>query len=343
LNVSKTGYVTYDSGSMTLARGSKMQNIDIRLPHMPPAVNSEGVSAGGITATQVTIFFITQANCSAFVQFGPQSNANYLYQTPAKTNKNSFYFDLLGLTPGTAYKYKVVLQDDSSNTVVAKEGSFTTTQAVIGLNAMVNNITGNSAKLNIDSTSKILKHQLILRDTTTNIQILNQDVGILTSPVSLDLANLIDGHNYTVDLSSSLLANTTSGNAIKTETKSVSFSVPLLSDFIVENFNVTPVSVTRAVTTTINVSVSVRINHTVNNAVLKLFASDQEIYSQNLNSLSPGQMQFSVPLAVTNVPGLGQVSIKIKLTAGASQSSQTKDINILRPQTAASQGHATAI
>ena len=353
MNVTKTGYTPYTSSSLSLARGAKMQNIEIKLPLNLPALAGD-VSVVGLTAGQATISFTTGVTCSAFVQFGPQSSANYLYQTTAKTNKNSFYFDLLSLIPGTAYKYKVVLQDNGGNTVVAKEGVFTTAEAEIGLNAIVDNITGKNAKLNINSTWKILKHQLILKDTTTNVQILNQDLGVLVSPFTLDLTNLIDGHNYKVDVTSSLLASVTSGSVVKTEAKSVSFSTPLLSDFTVQNYDVNPDSLTRGTTTTINATATITINHPVTNAVLKLFAGNQQIYSQTFPSFSPGQIQISVPLAVSSISGVGPIGIKEQLTAGTCQDSRTKTIDIETARTnAAAQsqpqtqhpttGHATAI
>lgn len=320
MNASKADYATYTSSQITLAPGAKMQNVEIKLPHTAPAVNAEGVSVGGIAATQATVSFITNVNCSAFIQVGPQRDANYAYQTPAKTNKNSFYFDLVGLSPSTAYKYKVVLQDNFGNTVAAKEGTFTTASAVsastdIGLNATVSNIVGGSAKLNITSAFNTLKHQLVLRDTTTNTQIKNQDLHLLVSPVSIDLNNLVDGHSYTVELTSSILSDVTTGNVIKTATKSVSFQVSALKSVVLKDLKVDPDTVKRGTTTTANVSVTVRINHAVTGAVLKVFANTKELCSQSMGNLSPGEAKITVPLAVSNIPGTGVVAINFKVQA----------------------------
>lgn len=349
LMAAKTGYTPYTSGSMTLAPGAKVQNIEIKLAHVPPAVTSYGVDVGWVTTNTATVFFDTQSPCSSFVQFGPQSSANYLYQTPIQSNKSSFSFELTGLNPGTAYKFKVVLQDGFGNTVVANESFFYTSQPTITLNAAVDHITGNSAKLNIDSTPKTLQHQVVLRDMTTNTQILNQNVGVLTSPVSLDLSNLTDGHSYKVDLTSLLLANGTSGQAVKSASKSVTFVTPALSDFEIRSFDVQPDTVKRGVTSTVNVSASVRVNHAVGNAVLKVYSGNQEIYSQNLNALSVGDVQLALPLAASSVPGIDNVAIKLKLSAGSLQDSKTKTIRIESPRpTGSSQpkksgAHATAI
>jgi len=353
LAAAKTGFVPYTSGSMTLAPGAKAQNIEIKLAHVPPAVSSYGVDVGWVTTNTATVFFDTQSPCSSFVQFGPQSSANYLYQTPMQSNKSSFSFELTGLNPGTAYKFKVVLQDGFGNTVVANESFFYTSQPSITLNAAVDHIAGDNAKLNIDSTPKTLQHQVVLRDMTTNTQILNQNVGVLTSPVSLDLSHLADGHSYKVDLTSLLLANGTSGQAVKSASKSVTFVTPALSDFEIKSFDVQPDTVKRGVTSTVKISASVKVNHAVSNAVLKVFSGSQEIYSQNLNSLSPGDMQLTLPLAAGSIPGVDNVSIKMKLTAGASQDSRTKTIRIESPKTTESNqprkkssstgAHATAI
>lgn len=353
LQATKTGFVSYASGSMTLAPGAKVQNIEIKLAHVPPAVTSYGVDVGWVTTNTATVFFDTQAPCSSFVQFGPQSGVNYLYQTPTQSNKSSFSFELTGLNPGTAYKFKVVLQDGFGNTVVANESFFYTSQPSITLNAAVDHITGNNAKLNIDSTPKTLQHQVVLRDMTTNTQILNQNVGVLTSPVSLDLSNLTDGHSYKVDLASLLLANGTSGQAVKSASKSVTFVTPALSDFEIKSFDVQPDTVKRGVTSTVKITASVKVNHAVSNAVLQVFSGSQEIYFQNLNSLSPGDMQLTLPLAAGSVPGVDNVPIKMKLTAGASQDSRTKTIRIESPKAAGSNqpkkkssstgAHATAI
>jgi hypothetical protein len=353
LTAAKTGFVSYASGSMTLAPGAKVQNIEIKLAHVPPAVTSSGVDVGWVTTNTATVFFDTQAPCSSFVQFGPQSGANYLYQTSLQSNKSSFSFELTGLNPGTAYKFKVVLQDGFGNTVVANESFFYTSQPSITLNAAVDHITGNNAKLNIDSTPKTLQHRVVLMDMTTNTQILNQDVGVLASPVSLDLSNLTDGHSYKVDLTSLLLANGTSGQAVKSASKSVTFATSALSDFEIKGFDVQPDTVKRGVTGTVKITASVKVNHAVSNAVLKVFSGSQEIYSQNLNSLSPGDMQLTLPLAAGSVPGVDNVPIKMKLTAGASQDSRTKTIRIESPKAAGANqpgkkssstgAHATAI
>jgi hypothetical protein len=349
ISAAKAGYTAYASNPMSVAPGTKVQNIEIKLPHVAPAVSSEGVSVLGIYATQVTVSFETQVYCSAFVQLGLQSGANYTYQTPAKANENAFYFDLVGLSPATAYKYKVVLQDSFGNTVVAKESTFTTASAVsattdIGLNATVTPVTGNSAKLNITSAFKTLKHQLVLRDTTANTQISSQDLGLLVSPVSIDLKNLTDGHSYTADLTSSLLANVTSGNVIKTATKNVSFQVPRLKDFVIQNLKCNPENVKRGTTTTVSVSSTVRINHAVTGAVLKVFADTKELCSQNLGNLSASEMQASVPLAVTSIPGTGSVAIKLKVqAAGNIQETSTQTISITGPQNQGKPGGATAV
>jgi len=350
LQVTKTGFVSYASGPMTLAPGAKVQNIEIKLAHVPPAVSSYGVDVGWVTANTATVFFDTQAPCSSFVQFGPQSSVNYLYQTPIQSNKSSFSFELTGLNPGTAYKFKVVLQDGFGNTVVANESFFYTSQPSITLNAVVDHITGDNAKLNIDSTPRMLQHQIVLRDVTTDTQILNQNVGVLTSPVSLDLSHLVDGHSYKVDLTSLLLANGTSGQAVKSASKSITFATPALSDFEIKSFDVQPDTVKRGVTGTVNISASVRVNHAVSNAVLKVYAGSQEIYSQNLNTLSAGDMQLALPLAAGSVPGVDNVAIKLKLSAGSLQDSRTKTIRIESPKTSGgnppskkSGAHATAI
>jgi len=338
MSVSKAGYTTYTSGPITLAPGAKMQNVEIKLPHVPPAVNADGVDVGPVTATQATVFFATTANCSAFVQLGPQSVPGYAYQTPAQSNKNSFSFNLVGLTPATTYKYKAVLQDSFGNTVVAAEDTFTTASAVsaatdIGLNATISNISGNSAKLNVTSATKTLKHQLVLKDTTANKQISNQDLGLLVSPVSLDLKNLTDGHNYTADLTGSLLANVTSGNVIKTATKSVNFQTPALKPIVIQSLDVTPASVKRGTAAVVNVAVAVRVNHAISNAVLKVSAGNKDLCLKNLNNLSPGKMQIAVPLQVNTIPGNGNVAIKIKIqAAGNIEESSAKTIEIFRPQ-----------
>lgn len=336
MSVTKADYTTYTSSRISLVPGAKMQNIEIKLPHVPPAVNSEDVDVGGVTATQATVFFTTTSNCSAFVQLGLQSAAGYAYQTPVKTNRNSFYFDLVGLTPATAYKYKAVLQDSFGNTVVAMEDTFTTASAVsastaIGLNATVSNITGNSAKLNIASAFKTLKYQLVLRDTTTNTQVSNQDLGFLVSPVSIDLNNLTDGHSYSVDLTSSLLANVTTGNVLKTETKSVNFQTPALKSIAIREFKVDPDFVKRGTVTTVNVSATVRINHAVTGAVLKVLAGAMEMCSQGMGNLSPGEARVTVPLAVSDIPGTGNVAIQLKIQAGNIQEVSTSDIEIAGP------------
>lgn len=333
LEASKAGYNTYNSGSLTLARGSKMQNVNIILPRTPPALSGDVYASTFITST--TISFETQNNCSAFAQFAPQSSPGYIYQTPLKTNDNAFYFDLVSLNPVTTYKYKVVLQDNSGNTVVAKEGVFTTREPVIGLTATVNNITGNSAKLNINSSFRVLKHQLILRDTTVNTQILNQDLHVLASPVTLDLNSLIDGHNYTVELTSSALANITTGNAIKTEAKSVNFSVPLLPDFKILSFNPPAGNIIRGTTNTINIPCSIRVNHAITNASLKVFAGSTELFSQNFASFNPGTLNLNISLAVASIPGTDKITLKLLFQAGAKQEQVTESINILRPQQAA--------
>jgi hypothetical protein len=333
MSVTKPDYTAYTSSQITLAPGAKMQNVEIKLPRVLPALSVEGVSVAGITASQATVSFTTQASCSAFVQLGLQSAATYTFQTPLKTNKNSFYFDLVALTPSTTYKYKVVLQDGSGNTVVVKEGTFTTAAAVststdIGLNATVTNITGNRAKLNITSTFKTLKHQLVLRDTTANSQIKNQDLGLLVSPVSIDLNGLVDGHSYAVDLTSSLLVNVTAGNVVKTATKTVSFQVPALKSIVIEDFKASPGNVKRGTTTTVDVSATIKIHHAVTGAVLKVIADTKELCSQSLGNLSPGRAQISVPLAVASIPGIGEVPIKIKVRAGNIQENSTQTINI---------------
>ena len=333
LEVSKAGYDTYNSGSLTLARGSKMQNVNIILPRTPPALSGDVYAS--TFATSTTISFETQNYCSAFAQFAPQSSPSYIYQTPLKTNDNAFYFDLVSLNPATTYKYKVVLQDNSGNTVVAKEGVFTTREPVIGLTATVNNITGNSAKLNIDSTFRVLKHQLILRDTTANTQILNQDLHVLASPVTLDLNSLIDGHNYTVELTSSALSNITTGNAIKTETKSVNFSVPALPDFKILSFNPPTGNIVRGTTSTINIPCSIRINHAITNASLKVSAASAELFSQNFASFNPGTLNLNISLAVASIPGTDVIPLKLSFQAGAKQEATIENITIVRPQQAA--------
>jgi hypothetical protein len=244
----------------------------------------------------------------------------------------------------------VVLQDGFGNTVVAKESTFTTASAVsastdIGLNATVTDITGNSAKLNITSVFKTLKHQLTLRNTTKNVQIINQDLGLLVSPVSLDLNNLTDGNSYSVDLTSSLLANVTTGNVIKTAAKNVTFQTPALKDIVISNLDVNPDNPKRGTTTSITVSADIRINHAVTGAVLKVFAGNTEIHSENLNNLTPGNMQVSVPFAMSSVPGIGQVSMKLKVQSGNIQEAMTQTIQIDGPQGGSgtgTQGHSTA-
>ncbi|MCX5701376.1 MAG: carboxypeptidase regulatory-like domain-containing protein [Candidatus Omnitrophica bacterium] len=426
INASKADYTPYTSVSMSLARGAKMQNVEIRLPHIPPALSSE-VSVTGITANHATIDFYTQANCSAFVQFGPQSSSNYLYQTATSSGKNSFYFDLNGLAMGTTFKYKVVLQDAYSNTVVAKENATFTTinannfgnlsikvlngitagtvtnasvvisaqnrtvntnssgialftdlpigaqtitinnpsiaqlensksaqftvvgnsavsvmvylsatsSADMGLNPTVSNITSNYAKLNINSTCKILKHKLVLRDTTTNTKIIDQDLGVLVSPVPLDLTSLIDGHNYTVELTSNLLANTTTGNAIKTETKNVTFSTVALPDFKIISFTVPTGTIARATTSTVNLACEIRINHTITNASLKILANTTEIFSQTFASFNPGNLNLTIPVAVSSIPGTDKIPLTLLFKVGALQGQVIEYINIVRPQQAA--------
>jgi hypothetical protein len=349
MSVTKPDYTAYTASQITLAPGAKMQNVEIKLPRVLPALSAEGVSVAGITASQATVSFTTQANCSAFVQLGLQSAETYAFQTSLKTNKNSFYFDLVALTPSTTYKYKVVLQDGSGNTVVVKEGTFTTAAAVststdIGLNATVTNITGNSAKLNITSAFKTLKHQLVLRDTTANSPIKNQDLGLLVSPVSIDLNGLVDGHSYAVDLTSSLLANVTTGNVIKTATKNVSFQVPALKSIVMQNLKVDPMNIKRGTTKTANVSATARINHAVTDAVLKVFADTTELCSQNMGNLSVGEARITVPLAVTSIPGMGSVTIKFQVqAAGNIQESSVQTINIAGPKNQGKPGGATAV
>lgn len=349
MGVTKAGYTAYTSSPITLAPGSKMQNIEIKLPQVPPAFSSDGVDVGGVTATTATVFFSTTANCSAFVQLGLQSAANYTYQTPAKTNRNSFYFDLVSLTPASSYKFKAVLQDSSGNAVASMEDVFNTVAAVtantdIGLNATVTNIAGNSARLNIASAFKTLKHQLVLKDTTTNVQISNKDLGLLVSPVSVDLNHLADGHSYTLDLTSSLLANVTTGNVIKTATKSVSFQVPAFKSVVIQDLKVDPGSIKRGTTTTANVSATVRINHAIIGATLKVLADTQELCSQSMGNLSPGEARITVPLAVTSIPGTGSVAIKLKVqAAGNIQETSTQTVSITGSRNQGKPGGATAV
>jgi hypothetical protein len=166
----------------------------------------------------------------------------------------------------------------------------------------------------------------------------------------LDLAHLTDGHNYKVDLTSALLANGTSGHVLKTASKSVTFTTPALGDFEIKSFAVQPDTVKRGVTATVNISASVRVNHAVSNAVLKVYSGDQEIYAQNLNTLSVGDMQLALPLAAGSIPGVDDVVIKLKLSAGSFQDSRTKTIRIESPKASGgnppprkSGAHATAI
>ncbi len=126
LEASKQGYGTYASGPMNMAAGSKAQNIQINLPKDLPAL-SGNIGITGSVSTGFTVSFITTKPCSAFIQFGPQTQTNYLYQTNPVSNMSAFTFNINGLTPGTAYKYRVVLQDDAGHTVIAKEGAFPTT------------------------------------------------------------------------------------------------------------------------------------------------------------------------------------------------------------------------
>jgi hypothetical protein len=212
------------------------------------------------------------------------------------------------------------------------------------LNATVTNITGNSAKLNITSAFKTLKHQLVLRDTTANSQIKNQDLGLLVSPVSVDLNGLTDGHSYAADLTSSLLANVTSGNVIKTATKSVSFQVPAVKSIVIQNLKAEPGNIRRGSTTTVNVSATVRVNQPVTGAVLKVLADTKELCSQSLGNLARGEAHISVPLAVSSIPGIGEVPIKMKVqAAGNIQETSTQTITIAGPQNQGKPGGATAV
>jgi hypothetical protein len=426
LQVAKAGYVSYDSGPLTLARGSKMSNIDIRLPHTPPALSSEGVIVSGVTQNQATISFTTDVICSAFVQFGPQSSSNYLYQTPTKTNSNSIYFDLGGLDSGTTYKYKVVLQDSYGNTVVAKENATFTTLSVtgrltlkvlngvtgqpvaqaainvvsangsryttvtnaigtsvftalpagnqaisigqnapttpteasktvqvnvvgnsevtavvymsptsaanIGLSASVTNITSNTAKLTINSTCKVLKHKLTLTDTTTNTKIIDQDLGVLVSPVPLDLTNLVDGHRYSVRVDSSLLADGTSGGVVKVTDTSTTFVTPALPDFVIQSIKLSPDQVKKGIGQSVNLSCVIKINHAITNATLKALAGTSVLYSQNFASYKPGTLQLTIPVAADSIPGTGKISLKVVFQAGSFQVQAEEGVNVIAGQ-----------
>ncbi|MBU9888393.1 MAG: carboxypeptidase regulatory-like domain-containing protein [Candidatus Omnitrophica bacterium] len=340
MTVSKSGYTTYTSAPLSLAPGAKMQNIEIKLPAILPAFSADGVDVGPVTASTARVFFASTRACSAFVQLKPRAAASYAYQTPTQTNKTSFSFDLVGLVSGTSYQLKAVLTDGSGNAAASLEDFFNTAPAVtaatdIGLGATVTNITAHGAKLNVTSSFKTLKHRLILRDTTANTISMDRDLGLLVSPVSVDLNHLTDGHNYTADLTSALLSGVTSGSVLKTATKNVSFQTPRLKDVEIRDLKCDPGTAKRGTHETVNVSATIRINHAVTGAVLKVTTGAKELYSQNLGNRGPGELKVSVPLAVSQIPGTGPVTVQFKVqAAGNVQESGTKTLTISGAQNA---------
>jgi len=120
----KDGFVDFIQ-NVDLPPGAEINNLNITLYHTPPQVSDVQVGDINGGATAKSIFYKTSQKTDSFIQFGKISEG-YAYQTSVVSNQNVFNVSLEGLAPGTNYKYRIVVKNETGNFVSVYNGTFHT-------------------------------------------------------------------------------------------------------------------------------------------------------------------------------------------------------------------------